>query len=132
MAPSCVVQLTLEERDGIQRDLGRLESWGCASLVELSEAKSKVLHLGQSNSKHKHRLGREWIESSPEEKDLEVVVDEKLDLTWQFAPAAQKDKGVMACTKKLGKPDVLESLPAHGSEGTTRCSLRSIPTQIIV
>jgi len=30
--------------------------------------------MGQANSNHKYRLGGEWIESSPEEKDFRVLV----------------------------------------------------------
>jgi len=36
--------------------------------------------MGQGNPKHKHRLGGEWVESTPEEKDL-VLVREKLGMT---------------------------------------------------
>ncbi|TRZ22532.1 hypothetical protein HGM15179_004578 [Zosterops borbonicus] len=44
----------------------------CGNLMECRKAKHKVLHLGQGDPKHKNRLGSEWIESSPEEKDLGV------------------------------------------------------------
>ncbi|RMC04306.1 hypothetical protein DUI87_19125 [Hirundo rustica rustica] len=58
----------LEGRGDFQRDLDRLEMWASANFMKFSKAKSKVLHLGQGNSKHKYSLGREWIESSSEEK----------------------------------------------------------------
>ncbi|GAB0209302.1 triadin [Grus japonensis] len=61
----------LEGRDAVQRDLDRLE-----------------------------RLGEEWIESSPEEKDLGVLIDEKLNMTQQCTLAAQKANRVLGCIKR--------------------------------
>uniref|UniRef100_A0A803TZL7 Reverse transcriptase domain-containing protein n=1 Tax=Anolis carolinensis TaxID=28377 RepID=A0A803TZL7_ANOCA len=84
---------TPENRSRIQNDLDRLERWAETNKMKFNRDKCKILHFSRKNGMQRYRMGNAWLDSSTCEKDLGVLVDNKLNMSQQCDAA----NGILDC-----------------------------------
>ncbi|PKU37975.1 rna-directed dna polymerase from mobile element jockey-like [Limosa lapponica baueri] len=79
--------------------------------MKFIKGKYRVLHLRRNNTMHQYRLGVYLLQSSSAEKDVRVLVDNKLTMRQQYALAAKKVNGLLGSIKKTVASRLREVIP---------------------
>lgn len=69
--------------------------------MKFNKGKCRALHLGRNNPRHQYRLGVDLLESSTAEKDLGILVDNRLTISQQCALVAKKANGTWGALRKV-------------------------------
>ena len=67
---------------------GPKQQWAQMKLVRFNKTKCRVLHLGHVNRCYQYKLEDVMMEHSPDRKDLQVLVNGKLNMSQQCALTA--------------------------------------------
>jgi len=99
----------VEDRNGIQNDLDKLEKWSVVNQMPFNVSKCKVMHLGKKNVNFKYRLLGQTITRTTDEKDLGVYFSEN------FTPSFNCNKASKSANKVVGM--IKRNIVNRSSEG---------------
>ena len=87
-----------------QEDLNNIQKWSRQRQLKFNSVKFKVMHLGYANSRSKYIVKDNGIEASlestSEEKDLGVRIDDKLKFTSHIGHAVAKNNQILGLIKR--------------------------------
>ena len=84
-----------EDREAFQDMLDKLEAWSQDWQLLFNRGKCKIMHFGKKNSRQAYTMGGHSLESSSQEKDLGILIEDNLKPSAQCAKAAAKANMVL-------------------------------------
>ena len=92
-----------EDVNILQGDLDALHNWATDWQMQFNTDKCSVIHLGHNNQHHKYKLGDKSLKSSVKEKDLGIIVDDKMKFSEQCSAAVKKVNSTLALIRRAIK-----------------------------
>ena len=83
-----------------QKDIDRLVAWGDKWQMKFNINKCKQMHIGRHNLEFGYEMDGKWITKTDQEKDLGVVVDNKLKPSQQCIQARNKANKILSYISK--------------------------------
>ncbi len=98
------ISSTPTDRSSIQDDLNTLQQWSEKWQLSFNASKCKTLHLGKDNVQHGYSMvstsGQVILEQTPCEKDLGVLMDDKLSFDEHICQAVKRANSKLAMIRR--------------------------------
>ena len=91
---------TIEEQDNLQEDLNSALNWSQAWQMNFNIDKCHALHMGFNSMHYPYRIDGFIIDSVPEEKDLGVIIDNKLNFHRHVMETVKKANNTLGCIRR--------------------------------
>ena len=92
-----------QEENTVQLDLYNFENWSNSWQQPFNAKKCKAMHFGTSNPRFSYQLNGHTLEEIDSEKDLGVMIDDKLKFHKQTAAATKKANQILGVVKRSYK-----------------------------
>ena len=92
--------MTEQGRSELQEDLDNLQNWASTWKMKFNADKCKVLHIGNQNPQYEYRMSDTSLEAVREERDLGVIVEEKLKFDTHTVTQANKANKVLGIIRR--------------------------------
>jgi len=102
---------TADDTHELQKDIDCLSVWSEQWQLPFNTKKCKVMHLGHGNALHEYVMNGDTLEATDHEKDLGVVVDEKLRFHMHTAQVVAKAFRVLSMIKRSFENIISKTIP---------------------
>ena len=87
----------------LQRDLNTMHRWSVEWLMLFNADKCMCVHYGHNNRHYDYFMDEDPIQTSHEEKDLGMIITDKLEVTEQCAKASKKANAMLGMINRTTK-----------------------------
>ena len=88
------------DQNKLQQDFLNLERWSELWQLPFNSSKCKVMHFGHQNPRHQYYLNDQMLDETDREKELGVIIDDKLKFHAYAAAAKQMANQILGLIKK--------------------------------
>jgi hypothetical protein len=97
-----------DEHHNLQQDLDQIQTWATTMCMQFHPEKCKVMHLGSNNQRNKYHMVKQdgtshTLTPTEEEKDLGVLIDQKLSFSSHAQTQANKANRILGTIRHTFK-----------------------------